>query len=90
MIRGGYKIINLKETNFTDGTAMMIPGIYDSIESTRKPTLVSGLILDDTEYQDAFVSFEVQGSNFVGKIFNGDAEIKITITDTDAVTVAQV
>lgn len=85
MIKGGYKIIDFKDTPLvTGGDTMMIEGIYDSIEgSYRKPLLLSGLNLDGVERNDVYATPTLNESNFVftayGKTF--------TIKNTDAVTV---
>ena len=81
---GGYQIIDLKGKNLTTDVGMVYEGIYDLIESTRKPILLSGIQVDDTEYQDVFTSVTINGSAFELKAYN-----KIfTIEDTDVVTVS--
>lgn len=86
MIKGGYKIIDFKDTPFiTGGVTMMIEGIYDTIEASyRKPLLLSGLTIDGIEREDVFATPTLSGSNYVFTVY-GKA---ITITDTDAVSVA--
>lgn len=64
--KGGYKIINLEDYSFTTGTAVTVKGIYDLIEETNKPILLSGLTLDTKEIPDFYVLFIVNGSDFVG------------------------
>lgn len=85
MIKGGYKIIDFKDTPLTTGGgATTIAGIYDSIEgSYRKPLLLSGLTIDSTEHNDVYATATVSGSNFVFTVYGKT----ITITDADAVTV---
>lgn len=86
MIKGGYKIIDFKDTPFTTGGAtMMIDGIYDTVEASyRKPLLLSGLTIDSKEYSDTFAQPTISGSNYVFTVYGKT----ITITDTDAVSVA--
>lgn len=87
MIKGGYKIIDFKDTLFTTGGAtMMIDGIYDTIEASyRKPLLLSGLNIDGTECNDVYATPTVSGTNYVFTAYGKT----ITIQDTDAVTVTE-
>lgn len=86
MRKGGYKIIDLKDTEFTVGTAQTIDGIYDSIEGNyRKPLLLSGLTIARFEYSDTFVTAILSGSDYTITAYN----YTITITDTDSVTITQ-
>lgn len=82
-MRGGYQIIDLKNKNLTTDVGMVYDGIYEKMESTRKPILVTGMQLDDKEYRDAFVDFTLVGSAYMGEI-HGKA---IKIEDTDVVTI---
>lgn len=86
MIKGGYKIIDFKDTPLTTGgEATTIAGIYGSIEgSYRKPLLLSGLTIDGIERNDVYAPATVSGSNFVFTAYGKT----ITITGADAVTVA--
>lgn len=86
MIKGGYKIIDFKDTPFeTGGATMMITGIYDAIEgSYRKPLLLAGLIIDGKELNDAYAIPTVNESNYVFTVYGKT----ITIQSTDAVSVA--
>lgn len=86
MIKGGYKIIDFKDIPLTTGgEAITIAGIYGSIGgSYRKPLLLSGLTIDGTERNDVYAPATVSGSNFVFTAYGKT----ITITNTDAVTVA--
>lgn len=85
MIKGGYKIIDFKDTPFeTDGAAQMIEGIYDTVEASyRKPLLLTGLNVDGKEYNDAYAIPTVSGTDYVftayGKVF--------TIQDTNVIAV---
>ena len=86
MIKGGYKIIDFKDTPFvTGGATMMIEGIYDTVEASyRKPLLLSGLTIDGIERNDVYATPTLSGSNYVFTAYGKT----ITITDTDAVSVA--
>ena len=84
MIKGGYKIIDFKDTPFETGGATMIEGIYDTVEAShRKPLLLSGLNIDGIERNDVYATPTLSGSNYV---FTAHGKT-ITITDTDAVSV---
>lgn len=88
---GGYQIIDLENRNFTIGVGMQYKGLYEKIEGTRKPTLVSGVQIGNTEYHDMFITFVAAGSTFVGQftLREGDtvAVITITVSDLDIVTI---
>lgn len=87
MIKGGYKLIDFKDTPFeVGGDAVTIDGIYDSIEgSYRKPLLVTGLVMDGIEYNDVYVTPQVEGNAFVFTVYDRIC----TITDTDTVIIAE-
>ncbi len=86
MKKGGYQIIDLEGRNLTDGVGMVYDGIYDTIESTPKTYLISGLVVEDIDYNDEFATPTVDGSNYVFHLLNNT--ITLTVTDTDVVTVA--
>lgn len=85
MLKGGYQIIDLGNKEITTGVGMLIDGIYDKIEGTRKALLISGLNLDGTEYHDTFVELHVEGSAFLGTIYGKN----LNIEDTDVVTITE-
>ena len=87
MFRGGYKIIDFRDTAFIKGgAAMTIDGIHDAIEgSYRKPLVLSGLNIDGVEYGDCYAIPVVNQSAFEFTIYNFD--IRITVQSTNAVTV---
>lgn len=84
---GGYKIIDLggAVVKVSTATKTKVPGIYEAIEETRKPILLSGLVVDVsdvlTEYGDVFISVAVSGTDFTFT-FNG---VVFTITDDDEI-----
>lgn len=86
MIRGGYKIIDLKDKELTLSVGMTYDGIYDAIEGTRKPLLISGLNIAGVEYKDFYALPKVNQSSYVITIDG----YTITIQDTDVVTVATI
>lgn len=83
MVKGGYQIIDLKNKTLTSGVGMVFDGVYNKVEGTRKPILVSGLNVGGTEYHDSFVDFTVAGTAYTGTIYGKT----IKIEDTDTVTV---
>lgn len=84
MNKGGYQIIDLENKELTLGVGMVYNGIYDKVEGTRKPILISGLNIGGVEYHDTYVDFTVSGTNFVGSVYGKN----ITISDVDVVTVS--
>lgn len=89
---GGYKIVNLEGFSFTSGVGQTVKGIYENIENTNKPILVSGLEIDGVEIKDFFTLFSVSSTNFVGNStlnFSGSTltAYVITVTDEDLVTI---
>lgn len=86
MRKGGYRIIDLNDTNFTLDVAMMISGIHDEIEgSYRKPLLLSGLTVAGVEYADVYVTPVVNESAYMLSAYN----FTIKVESTDAVTVSK-
>lgn len=86
MRKGGYKIIDLHDTNFTEGTAATVDGIYDSIEgSYRKPILLSGLKVGGVEYPDTFGEMSVDSGAYNSEAYS----FTIKIESNDAVTVSK-
>lgn len=83
--KGGYKLIDLKETDFTAGTAAAVEGVYDAVENNYgKPTIVCGLVIGGVEKSDAYVNFAVSGTSYVGQLY---ADTTITIASDDKVTI---
>lgn len=78
---GGYKIIDLKDTSLTE-EPVKIDGIYDKIENSyRKPLLLSGIVIDGVEKNDAFIYVNVVGNTFTIDIYGGT----IIVTSEDEV-----
>ena len=82
MRNGGYKILDFKGVNITaEGTK--IAGIYEAIEGNNKATLLTGVVINGTKYDDAFALLTVNGSAFEVTI-NGN---KIVIDSEDLVKI---
>lgn len=88
-IKGGYKLIDLKDSKFTvGGDGITIKGIYNSIENSyNKPLIFTGINIDGVEKNDVFVDFAVDSGNYVANI---SATEKITITNADLVTITAI
>ena len=85
MVKGGYKIINLNDTeiNTTNGTT--IAGIYESIENNyRKPLMLSGIVIESVEKPDTYIEVTSAENSFTftayGKTY--------TVTNNDLVKIA--
>lgn len=81
---GGYQILTLESKDFKLGTPMIEKGIYDKIEGTLKPLLITDIVIAGKEYHNTFVEFSVSDSNFVGTIYG----YEIKVENTDAVTIS--
>ena len=88
-IKGGYKLIDLKDSKFTvGGDGITIKGIYNSIENSyNKPLILTGINIGGIEKNDVFVDFAVDSGSYVANI---SATEKITITNADLVTIATI
>ena len=89
MNKGGYQILDLKNTNFALGTAELVAGAFETIRGTKKPILVSGIKIAAKKYNDAYVEFTAgKTGNTIG--FEGTMYgKKILITNTDMVTISE-
>lgn len=88
-IKGGYKLIDLKDSKFTvGGDGITIKGIYNSIENSyNKPLILTGINIGGVEKNDVFVYFSDDSGNYVANI---SATEKITITNADLVTITAI
>ena len=88
-IKGGYKLIDLKENKLTvGGEGVTVKGIYNSIENSyNKPLILTGINIGGIERNDVFIDFAVNSGNYVANI---SATEKITITNADLVTVVTI
>lgn len=92
-IKGGYKLIDFKETDITvDGQAVTIAGVYSAIESSyRKQIVLTGLSIGGVEHKDVFCNLE-HGVNVYHGLFGMTANneyLFISITNDDAVTLTK-
>ena len=88
-IKGGYKLIDLKDNKFTvGGTGVTVKGIYNSIESSyNKPLILTGINIGGIERNDIFINFSVNSGNYVANISPTE---KITITNADLVKITTI
>lgn len=88
-IKGGYKLIDLKESKLTvGGGGVTVKGIYNSIENSyNKPLILTGINIGGVERNDIFIDFSVDSGNYVANI---SATEKITITNADLVTITTI
>lgn len=90
-MRGGYKIIDLQNVNFTIDEPQTIAGIYNAVESShRKPILISNFVLSGVEKPDRYCTLRLDNSAYVGSIAvstDGDV-LSIEITDSDTITIS--
>lgn len=85
--KGGYQILDLKNTKLTAGTASTIKGTWETLEGNfHKPVLVSGLVIGTTEYNDAFAEFTVTNTTYTATLYG----YTLTVTNADAVTATAV
>ena len=89
MNKGGYQILDLKNKSFALGTGAVVAGAFETIRGTKKPILVSGIVIAGARYNDAYVDFTIGKT---GNIIAFDGTIhgkKIKITNTDTVTISE-
>lgn len=87
MIKGGYKVVDLKDTNLSSTTegGVTINGVYSSIEAAyRKPLLFSGIVIEGVEKNDCLPDVTA-GENSYSVSMYGKT---VTVTNTDNVTIA--
>ena len=93
MNKGGYQILDLKNTNFALGTGVVVAGAFSTIKGTKKPILVSGIVIAGTEYHDTYVDFtfvKTVSQTVVNMFFEGTIYgKKIKIASTDTVTISE-
>lgn len=85
--KGGYQILDLKNTKLTAGTASTIKGTWETLEGNfHKPVLVSGLVIGTTEYNDTFTEFTISNTTYTATLYG----YTLTVTNADAVTATAV
>lgn len=84
MKKGGYQILDLKNTSFTVGSSVEISGAYETIEGTDKAILVSGLVVGGKQYDDVFAEVDTNNSNYIINVY----DYTLTIMANDMVVVS--
>lgn len=85
MIKGGYKIINLRDTTIDAESGTTIKGVYNALENNyRKSILISGIVIDGVEKADTYTSVNVSGSDYTFTIYGKT----YTVNSSDLVTIA--
>lgn len=84
MLRGGYHIVDFKDTNITTDAGATVVGIYEELEgSYRKAILVSGVTIDGVEQRDTWVDPTHGDGNYTftayGKTFTVKSDETVTI-----------
>lgn len=81
--KGGYQIVNLKDTALTVGTGETIEGVYETFEGNyRKPVLLSGINVGGVEYADTFINPTISGGNYTATVYG----MTFTVTPENLVT----
>lgn len=88
-IKGGYKLIDLKDNKLTvGGNGVTVKGIYNSIKNSyNKPLILTGINIGGVDKNDVFVDFSYESGSYVANI---SATEKITITNADLVTITAI
>lgn len=78
---GGYKLIDLKDTNIPiSGDGVKVKGIYNEIESNyRKAVMVTGLTIGGVECSDRWLNFRVLDGAYVGLLGFNDAYLHLLL-----------
>lgn len=85
MIKGGYKIINLKNVAIDTENGTTLTGIYNDIENNyRKPLLLSGVVIDGVEKADTFINVIVSDGNYTFSTYGKT----YTISSDDLIKIA--
>ena len=89
MNKGGYQILDLKSKSFALGTGAVVAGAFETIRGTKKPILVSGIVIAGARYNDAYVDFTIGKTGSVIAFEGTIHGKKIKITNTDIVTISE-
>lgn len=82
---GGYLIVDLAKTDIILGE--YFTGLYNKLANTHKSVLLSGLVIDGTEYRDTPVAFKYDEDNgvYTGTVYGYD----ISVDEYDEVTATE-
>lgn len=79
MLKGGYQIIDLNFENFTLNVNNPNVNIKQKIDSTAKPLLISGLVLNGVEYRDFYLTPK-EGYVYTNGVYDFDFNEGLKIT----------
>lgn len=87
-MRGGYRIIDFKNTALTSGEQASIENLYQQVKNPyKKACIVSGLIVSDIEYPDFYAVFFPDSENYSAGVVISGKTLTIEVTPDDNVTV---
>lgn len=87
VVKGGYNLINLQNNDLST-ESFTIPGIYNSIETATKRTVLTNIVKDNIELRDREVLFFVDEGNFITTITLTQSSVAtLTVTPYDIVNV---
>lgn len=83
--KGGYQIVDFKNTSLTADGKTTVAGVYEAIKvKYNKRLVVSGIVIGSTEYDDVTVDTVVVGTDFVFRAYG----YKFVVASNDGVTVS--
>ena len=89
MFTGGYQIVSFGGKNITSAdspTVQLDTAPYGLIEGTRKPIMLTDVVIDNTAYHGAFIQPYVSGTSYVFDF----ADFTVTLTDENKVSVKEI
>lgn len=89
MNKGGYQILDLKNKSFALGTGAAVAGAFDTIAGTKKPILVSGIVIAGKRYNDTYVDFTLGTTGSIIAFEGTMHGKKISITNKNIVTISE-
>lgn len=88
--RGGYQVVDLKNTDFTPETAVKISNVYNLVNSNSKAVLLSGIVINGETYNDLFISLYKVDYKYTAKVYDYyiviDDENNVTFTSNELTT----
>lgn len=88
--RGGYQVVDLKNTDFTPETPTKISNIYNLVNSNSKAVMLSGIVINGETYNDLFISLYKVDYKYTAKVYDYyiviDEENNVTFTSNEVTT----
>lgn len=86
-MNGGYQIVDFSDVDFKpDGSTYNVEGIYELVEGTRKPILVTNFTVGGTEYHDVFAIVHPE-ENGAYALITGLYTIRITADNVVSISI---